>query len=175
MIKSVTIIPTGDEIASGTVLDTNSPCLLEMILREFPQCRIIRTAPVKDVERDIACELEKYISKVDVIFLLGGTGGGHRFDESLAFDYSHSALLNLIPEASYRELYGSNGHLWSKLIAARKNGTLIITLPGPYVEAKAAARVVIEDIRAGIDLPETLVDHVAQAVLSQYPEGGKIK
>jgi len=170
----VTIIPTGDEIANGTVVDTNSPRIMELILSRFPQCSITRTTPVRDIEKDIAGELEKYISKVDLIFLLGGTGGGRRFDNSLAYDYSHCAVLSLMPEASYRELYGSNGHLWSKLVVAKKSGTLIITLPGPYVEAEAAAKAVVEDLDAGVDLPETIVTHVAQAVLSQYPKGGKI-
>jgi len=175
MIKNAVIIPTGNEIFDGIVIDTNSPCVMGSILEKFPQCRILRETPVKDTENDIAGKVKQYTGNADLIFLLGGTGGGHRFDKSLAFDYSHSAILSVIPDASYRELYGSNGHMWSKLIVGKKDGTIVITLPGPYAEAKVAAQAAVRDLAGGIDSEETLADHVAEAVLTQYPSGGNIK
>lgn len=176
MIKKATIIPTGDEILNGTVIDTNSPAIMGLILERFPACEIRRLKPVEDMEQSIAAKLAEAVAEgADLIFLIGGSGGGHRFSPTLSRDYTHTALLEFLPEAAFKEIYGKNGHLWSKLIVGRKEHTLIVTVPGPYIEAVAAAKEVLDALQRGERDPEKLVTISAQAVFNQYPSGGEIR
>ena len=52
MINNAIIIPTGDEVFNGTVLDTNSTAIMTLILKTFPWCHIKRLTPVEDDVRE---------------------------------------------------------------------------------------------------------------------------
>lgn len=176
LINRAVIIPTGDEILNGIVTDTNSPAIMGLILEAFPQCEVTRVTPVNDMEEKIINKLSECIDRgSQLIFLIGGSGGGHRYIPTLGKDYTHSALVKFLPDAEAREIYGVNGHLWSKLIAARKNGALIITVPGPYVEAVAAAKTAIELLKSGEENICVIASKIAEAVLQKYPSGGAVK
>jgi len=56
--------------------------------------------------------LEKCIvEKADLIFIIGGSGGGHRFIPNAAKDFTHTAILKRLPDSCYKEIYGKNGHM----------------------------------------------------------------
>lgn len=176
MINKAIIIPTGDEILNGTVLDTNSPAIMTLILERFPGCEVKRLTPSIDNENTIINKLKRSIEqKADLIFIIGGSGGGHRFIPHAARDFTHTAIMKMLPNSCYKEIYGKNGHMWSKLIVAKEGNSLIINVPGPYVEAIAAAEVALDSILHGKTDPEILVEKTSEVVSRQYPLSDEIK
>ena len=171
-MKKVYILPTGDEIKNGTVLDLDAPELMAQTLRVYPQAEITRLCPLVDVE-DTILEAVKALAgeQPDLIVLIGGSGGGHRFSSSLGKDFTHSALERFLDLYSSHEIYGKNGHLWSKLICGRKNRTTLINVPGPLVEAAAAYAAFLRVYGTGRSLDEISLA-MAEAVYDQYPAGG---
>lgn len=172
-MERVTLIPTGDEIADGVVVDTDSPAILAVILEAFPQCEVRRIPPVRDSEEAITAAVEQSAAtEPDLVFLIGGSGGGDRFAPALAKDFTHSALEKCMPGAAIREICGGNGHLWSRLVAGRRGRCWVINVPGPQAEAVAAARAAIEYL-GSVAAPDAdvLVDRIAGAVIAQYPGG----
>ena len=76
MIGRAYIIPTGDEIKNGTVLDLDSPRIMESLVRLNPEMVITRLAPVVDVEANIVDTMQRCIDGgADLIVLVGGSGG----------------------------------------------------------------------------------------------------
>ncbi|MCG8484033.1 MAG: molybdopterin-binding protein [Clostridia bacterium] len=139
MIERAVIIPTGDEIKSGIVQDTDSPMIIKVLLTINAQCNIIRQSPIDDEEDIITNCINGYVrQQMDLIVLIGGSGGGHRYSATLGKDYTHSSLEKLLEVKYVSELYGKNGHLWSKLLCGTIKDTLIINVPGPFEEACAA-------------------------------------
>lgn len=171
LINSAAIIPTGNEILNGIVTDTNSSAIMQLLLEEYPKCEIMRLKPVSDNEEEIIRKLKECIDKnVDLVIFIGGSGGGHRYVSTLAKDFTHSAIEKCIAEHRYKEIYGKNGHMWSKLLAAKQENTLVINVPGPYVEAVAAAKACINCLVKGVKDLSVIVDKITNAVLSKYPK-----
>ena len=170
-LNEAVIIPTGGEIRDGTVLDTNSPAVISSLLCMAPLCTVHRITPVEDDQSAICRALEDWAVKgVDLVVLIGGSGGGRRYSSTLSEDYTHSALESMLEEKSSREIWGKNGHLWCKLLCGRKNGALVINLPGPHVEAKAAFEAFCSACqKTPNDLAE-INKAMIQAVIAQYPE-----
>jgi hypothetical protein len=167
------IIPTGDEIRSGVVTDTNSPAILGLILDYYPQARVSRIPPVTDKCHELARQIRLH-SNSDLIIVIGGSGGGKEFDEGLAVDITHVVMSTLLDSKYVKEIYGFNGHLWCRLLIGRFGDTLVANVPGPYTEAVAAARVLIEGIAKQAGL-ETISAEMAQAVFAKYPAGGSMR
>ena len=140
MINCAVIIPTGDELIEGIILDTDSPMIMEQLLRINGNCKIMRHPPVSDRENLISQCILTNARGTDLIVLVGGSGGGHRHSSTLGKDYTHSALEVLLEEKNTTELYGKNGHMWCKLLCGVIKNTLVINVPGPYQEAKAAIK-----------------------------------
>lgn len=169
MIHRAVIIPTGDEILSGTVLDTDSPEILACLTAAFPACSVCRTAPVADREDAIVHSLLCHAEQgADLIVLIGGSGGGHRHDASMTRDYTHTALDRVLEGRVCRELYGKNGHLWSRLLCGRCGKSLVINVPGPFAEARAAIRAFCAVYPGAQDNPAVINEAMAAAVLEQY-------
>jgi molybdopterin biosynthesis enzyme MoaB len=176
LINKVAIIPTGNEILSGVVIDTNSPAIMQEILENYPACQITRFKPVIDKESNIVVEIDKCVKDLyDLIIVIGGSGGGHRFEKSLSEDYSHTAMSNYLADYSAIEIYGKNGHLWSKIVCGTKNLSTIINVPGPYVEALAAAKAILKCAKENIIDKNIICERVSEAVISNYPSGGEVK
>ena len=172
MVKKAYIIPTGDEIRNGVVQDLDSPEIMGQILRAYPEAEVSRICPLVDEEDGIVekiCEIAVR-KKPDLIVLIGGSGGGHRFSSSLAKDFTHSGLERCLKQKASREIYGKNGHLWCKLVCGKKGSTLIVNVPGPYQEAKAAMAACLGELvkESGV---ENICKAMAEAVFSQYPTG----
>ena len=50
VINKAIIIPTGDELKSGIVLDTDSPMIMQVLLSMNGNCLVIRNEPISDSE-----------------------------------------------------------------------------------------------------------------------------
>ena len=165
------ILPTGNEILEGIALDLDAPELMRQIVAAWPDAEVTRVSPIVDEEDSIfqkICSVAE--SGPDLIVLIGGSGGGHRFSSTLGKDYTHTALVRYLDEYSAREIYGKNGHMWSKLVCGRKGPTLVINVPGPYEEAKAAMQACLKGMLAEAGVEE-ISRSMAQAVFEKYPQG----
>lgn len=139
MFKNATIIPTGDELNAGIVLDTDSPMLMQTLLAINGGAQITRLAPVVDKENLIIYAIEDVANNgSDLIVMIGGSGGGHRYSNTLGKDYTHSSLEQILENKFTQEMYGKNGHMWCKLVIGKIADTLVINVPGPFDEAEAA-------------------------------------
>jgi len=170
-MKKAVLIPTGDEVKAGVVLDTNSPALMELILEQFPRAVVIREEPVIDDLGEITSAIKRYMDS-DLILVIGGSGGGSSYDQALAVDVTHAVLEDLLEQPEIKEIFGYNGHLWSRLVIGKYKTAIVANVPGPMVEAVAAARVIIRGLAAGEDLCQISVA-VAEAVMEQYPKRGQ--
>jgi molybdopterin biosynthesis enzyme MoaB len=169
MINTALIIPTGNEIKSGVVLDIDSPEVMRVLLQKFPKCRITRIPPVADDQDQLIQAAEEWAdSGVDLIVFIGGSGGGHRYSSTLSEDYTHSALESWLDNKCSYKIFGKNGHLWCNLICGTKNRSLVINLPGPYKEARAAIKAFVNTLEENPDL-KALNNAMKDAVVSQYP------
>lgn len=168
-MREAVIIPTGDEIRDNIVLDTDSPEIMAQLLRLYPGCLIHRIPPVRDKEEDICAEVERWVQQsADLIVLIGGSGGGHRFSGTLGKDYTHTAMDRLLEAPVSREIYGKNGHMWCKLICGRRGQSLIINLPGPFVEAQAAFGAFCTAYTNNQENLKAINEAMVAAVMAQY-------
>lgn len=165
------IIPTGDEIRQGVVLDTDSPMIRDVLTAARPGCDVTRAEPAADDEEAIAALVVAAVDDgFDLVVLVGGSGGGRRYSPTLARDVTHSALDRLLEPKCGSSLYGWNGHLWSRLVCGRRGKALVINVPGPYQEAKAAVEAFAALWGPGgnhLDL-EVANSAMASAVCEQY-------
>ena len=174
-MNEAVVIPTGREIIDGTVLDTNSPTIIYNIITMEPLCAVRRDRPVDDDEEAISQIVEYWAAaNIDLIVLIGGSGGGNRFDYTLSPDCTHTALENLLEEKVSTEIFGKNGHLWCKLICGRKNGAVVINVPGPYTEAKAAIEAFCQTYTKHPGDLKEINAAMIQAVLAGYPENAEV-
>lgn len=171
MIKTAYIIPTGNEIKNGTVLDLDSLIIIKKIIAEYPQAVVIRECPIEDSESSISLTIKNILDKrPDIIVLIGGSGEGHKYSKVLGKDCTHSAIESCMDTVAVQKIYGKNGHMWTKLVCGKKGNTLVVNVPGPFVEAKAAIYAIIESVNNGLSL-EDICRSSADAVYNQYPKG----
>lgn len=168
-MEEVVIIPTGDEIKKGIVLDTNSPAIMQLVLGYRPTCRIIRSVPPVDIKEEIQKELRLWGKGDGIIFLTGGSGGGRVFDSDLAVDCTHAAVAELLGDSESIDIIGGNGHLFARIVVGRFEDKLVVTLPGPNAEALSGARAALENLSPAIDC-KLIARKVAEAVVAQYPQ-----
>ena len=168
MVRKAVIVPTGDEISDGVVKDTDSPEILSLLVERYPRCCVTRVAPLPDREDAVVRELAAWAGQsADLIVLIGGSGGGGRYSDNLADDRTHYALERFLEVKFSREIYGPNGHMWCKLVCGKKNGTMVINVPGPFVEAREAFKAFLR-VSPRDDL-QTINKAMIDAVLAQYP------
>lgn len=169
VINKAVIIPTGDELKSGIVLDTDSPMIMQVMLDMNSNCNVIQNEPLLDNENIIIDCIKSYvIQKVDLIILIGGSGGGHRQSATLGKDFTHSALDLILEEKHCSELFGKNGHMWSKLICGTIDNTLVINVPGPFQEARAAIEAFKKAYEKSAKDLKQINLNMTQAVKSEY-------
>jgi molybdopterin biosynthesis enzyme MoaB len=170
-MKKVYILPTGDEIKNGVVVDLDAPEIMSQIIRQYSMAEVTRLCPVVDEEDAIIDKIREIAAQSpDFIVLIGGSGGGHRFSDTLGQDFTHSALDRFLEQKSSREIYGKNGHLWCRLFCGKKGASLIVNVPGPYQEAKAAMEACLLAIAKECGNGE-ICKAMAEAVYAQYPAG----
>ncbi|MGB4437689.1 MAG: molybdopterin-binding protein [Sedimentibacter sp.] len=169
MLNNVVIIPTGDELKEGIILDTDSPMIMQEIIKLNEKCNILRSEPVCDKEDKIIECIKNYAAaKADLIIIIGGSGGGHRYSKTLGKDYTHSSLDLILEEKHSSEIYGKNGHMWSKLLCGKIGGTLIINVPGPYDEARAAIKSFCSSYEMNKDNLKEININMMKSVIEQY-------
>lgn len=171
-MEEIVIIPTGDEIRNGLVLDTNSPKIMELVISLWPECKVVRSTPQDDIKEVIQQEVRGWGKGKGIIFLTGGSGGGKAFNSSLAVDCTHTAVIELIENSESVEICGSNGHLLAKIVVGNFEDKLIVTLPGPTVEAVSGAKAVLEALSENVNCKD-IATKVAQAIFAQYPVKNK--
>lgn len=155
---------------SGIVTDIDSPEVMRLLVKDFPACEVTRLSPVLDVQAKIVETVEHLAAEpYDLIVLIGGSGGGHRYNATLSFDYTHSALESCLSDAESTQIYGKNGHMWCNLVCGRKSSSLVINLPGPYREAAAAMEAFLSAYARDPDDFRQINREMADAVLKQYP------
>lgn len=168
MLKTVVILPTGNEIADGTVYDSSSLAIMEILLQSFPASKIVRLAPAADEEKAITLALLAALQEApELLFTIGGTGGGRKYVEELAPDYTAASLATLLDNAEEVNIFGSNGHLWARIVAGAYGNTRIVGLPGPHAEALAAAKAAVAVVMDNGD-NRLLAEAVSKAVQRQY-------
>ena len=169
-IRSIHIIPTGDELVHGVVLDTSSRVMAGVFREAFPGVRVRPHDPVEDSERGIIAAVETALgTNADLVVVSGGSGGGRRHLPSLAPDCTHSALLTRFPEAVFSDIRGREGHLWCRIVVAPQDESLVMSVPGPHVEAVSAARAAARALQQGERDPLRLTQALIAGVLSTYP------
>lgn len=171
-MKKVAIIPTGDEIRSGLVVDTNSPVIMAIILEKYPRANIERVVPVKDKTRDLYDQIYNRRT-FDLIVVIGGSGGGKKYDPNLAEDITHIVLDDILEKKHIKEIYGFNGHLWSRLVIGMLGNLLVFNVPGPMVEAEIVTKVAIESLSKNLELAD-IANIMAKSLIEKYPKGGRI-
>ena len=169
MFSKAIIIPTGDELAAGIVLDTDSPAVMGELLAINPSAFVARTSPVIDREESITETIKGFAAEgYDLIILLGGSGGGHRYSSTLGKDYTHTSLDSILEEIHEGALYGKNGHMWSKLVIGKLGKALVFNLPGPFEEASATIRAFRESYLKGEDDLEAINNSMLEALKAKY-------
>ena len=168
-MKKAFVMPTGDEIQNGIVVDCDSPEIMGQLIRRFPEIEVTRLAPLRDGEETIKEALKQVLTAApDLVVFIGGSGGGHRHSPSLGMDYTQSALESFLSTKAVREIYGKNGHLWCKLLCGKVEETWVINVPGPFAEAKAAMEAFLHSYSPAASLSE-VNEAMALAVYAQYP------
>jgi len=137
MFNQALIIPTGDELAAQIVLDTDSPLVMGKLLALNGTAAVTRVAPIVDKEAAITEAIkERAREGYDLIIIIGGSGGGHRYSPTLGKDFTHTSLESILTGIQAGALYGKNGHMWSKLVMGRYEQALVFNVPGPYEEVQ---------------------------------------
>nr|WP_072514997.1 molybdopterin-binding protein [Ndongobacter massiliensis] len=166
--KTIDIIPTGNELRSGTVLDTDSPMIMQQLLQMDPNCLIRRWPVVDDEEETILMQLQEAVSKeADIIIVIGGSGSGHLHSKILGKDYTHSVIDGFLDQGASAAIYGKNGHMWSRLICGKKDKCFIFNLPGPYSEAEATIQAFCKLYQEGASM-EQINEGMAKVLVQQY-------
>ena len=169
MFSKAIIIPTGDELAAGIVLDTDSPAIIGQLLSLNGNAFVARTSPVIDVEDSITETIKKYTEEgYDLIVLIGGSGGGHRFSTTLGKDFTHSSLESILEDKHEGALYGKNGHMWSKLVIGKLGETLVFNVPGPYEEVLVTIKAFKESYMKDRNNLEEINKSMLSALKSKY-------
>ena len=169
MFSKAVIIPTGDELAAGIVLDTDSPAVMGQLLAVNPSAFVARTAPVIDKEENITNTIKGFAGEgYDLIILLGGSGGGHRYSSTLGKDYTHTSLDSILEDIHEGALYGKNGHMWSKLVIGRLGNAVVFNLPGPYEEACATIKSFKESYLKSEEDLELINKNMLEALKAKY-------
>lgn len=169
IVESMSLVPIGDEVAAGIIVDTDSPAIMQLALERWPGCTVKRLPPCRDLKSEITEVVREEIARgSQLVLVIGGSGGGDRFDAALAPDMSHSAIRRLFPEAATSQIWGSNGHLFCEMTVAAHGGGWAVNVPGPQLEAVAAAEAAMDAIIAGLPIHD-VVRKMAEAVARQYP------
>jgi molybdopterin biosynthesis enzyme len=168
MINVVEIIPTGDELRNGIVLDTDSPMLMQKLLELNNNCIVRRRAVTQDTTEAISDQIRQCLQEnPDLIILIGGSGSGHLHSEISGKDCTYSSMETQLNDVCATSLYGKNGHMWSRLVCGYVDETMVINVPGPYAEAKAAIEAFCSSIKCDYDLKE-INRAMAEAVKKCY-------
>ena len=116
-LDKIFILPTGNELAGGIVLDTDSPMLMQRLLREAPNAMMVRCSVSLDDHGSIASRIRQATEEnADLIILIGGSGSGHLHSEILGKDCTGESMESLLEESTATALYGKTdtcGPAWS--------------------------------------------------------------
>ena len=170
MLDTILLLPTGNEIRDGVVLDTDCPMLMQELITYNSCCQVKRLSPVNDTKEELEQAFVQYVDpKVDLVIFIGGSGEGHKYSPVLGRDCTHLVIEELLHHTVSTALYGKNGHMWSKLVCGYYGPSLVVNVPGPYKEAQAAVRALLHVFELQQDpAVQDINQAMAEAVRKQY-------
>lgn len=169
-LKKVFILPTGNELASGIVLDTDSPMILQRLLKEEPNCMVTRFPISADESGAIVSRIRQSVEQgADLVILIGGSGSGHLHSEILGKDCTGESMESLLEESTATALYGKNGHMWSRLVCGWIGSSLIVNVPGPFTEAQAACEALCQNLDGSLQQINAAMAEAVRRCYLKYP------
>jgi len=169
MFSTVAIIPTGDELVSGIIKDTDSPELMSILLDVNPCAKITKCAPVVDQEVAITASIKDCVRNgYDLVIIIGGSGEGHRHSSILGKDFTHNSLEAILDAKYSTKIYGKNGHMWSELIIGTLENSLVFNVPGPYEEVVATVSAFTDCYQKNPDDIQGINMNMVQALKAKY-------
>ncbi|MCD6130541.1 MAG: competence/damage-inducible protein A [Candidatus Hydrothermae bacterium] len=170
ILKRVKVIPTGNEVVTEIIQDTNSP----LIKREFEKLgyEVNVSQPVEDDERAIANAIESAIYEgYGIIITTGGVGAEEK-------DKTVEATKKIDPGAAtpyivyYNKGSGRHAKDGVKIGVGKVGEFLIINLPGPNEEVKECLDVLIPELEKGNHDKEYLANLLASKLRERLLKRG---
>jgi len=147
MSKRVIIFSTGAEVASGQIMDTNTPAIHQRLETEGYSVTLGPTLP--DDELLIAANLRQAVDDgYGLVVITGGVGAEDK-------DRTIEAVLALDSEAAaeyickYQKGTGRHHKDGVKIAVGQVSQTLIVALPGPNDEVKSSLNVLVNGLSSG--------------------------
>lgn len=141
------VYPTGDEIVSGRIVDTNTPFLVELL--ESQGYRADSGPPLPDDQDWVVGKLSQAaMNGYGLVVTTGGTGAEQK-------DCVVEAIQSLDPDAAtpytahYRQGQGRHHKDGVRLAVGRMDLTTYIALTGPHQEVVQVAPTLIRGLREG--------------------------
>lgn len=171
VLKRVKVIPTGNEVVTGVIQDTNS----SLIKQEFEKLgyEVDVSPSVEDDERAIANAIESAIYEgYGVIITTGGIGAEEK-------DKTVEATKRIDPKATtpyivhYKKGYGRHAKDGVRIGVGKVGEFLIINLPGPHEEVKECLNVLIPELKNGNYEKEYLANLLVSKLRERLLKRGK--
>ena len=145
--KRAIIFSTGAEVASGQIMDTNTPAIHQRLETEGYSVTLGPTLP--DDELLIAANLRQAVDDgYGLVVITGGVGAEDK-------DRTIEAVLALDSEAAaeyickYQKGTGRHHKDGVKIAVGQVSQTLIVALPGPNDEVKSSLNVLVNGLSSG--------------------------
>lgn len=160
--QRVIVFPSGSEVRSREIEDTNTPAVMERLEQEG--FRVSRGEALPDDRTSITARIRE-ASEVDGYGVVVTTGGVGAEDK----DQMVEAVLDLDPEAATpyvcRYEVGTGRHVKDgvRIAVGEYNQTLIVSLPGPNDEVRACLDILSRGLREARD-KHALADAIAERI-----------
>jgi molybdenum cofactor synthesis domain-containing protein len=148
--RRAVVFSTGQEVQTGQIRDTNTPCIAEIL--EAEGYLVKRGPTLKDDMLLIAGTLRQAVYD-DANALIITTGGVGAEDK----DHTVEAVLSLDPEAAapyicrFEKGTGRHAKAGVRIAVGRVDDSLIVALPGPNDEVRLSMDVLVTELKSGPD------------------------
>jgi molybdenum cofactor synthesis domain-containing protein len=161
------VYASGPEVRDGRIRDTNSPYLSERLAREG--FRVDFGGVLEDDLRAVEAALEDAVGRgYGLVLTTGGVGAEDK-------DFNVEAMLRLDPAAHTPWILRFQADMRRhhkegvRIAVGRVGPTLMVALPGPHEEVRAAAEALVEALAAGVADGE-LAERIASVIRARWQE-----
>jgi len=161
------IYPTGFEIIKGLIEDTNTP-YLEQQLKQH-QYKVTLGTAIDDTPEDVYYHLSDALSRgFGLILTTGGVGAEDK-------DHTVEGVIKLDPQAAVPYIVkfkqGSGRHVKDgvRIGVGQVGQSLLVSLPGPHDEVRAAAPVLLKSLNEGLDKYQ-IADRLADVLANKWKQ-----